>query len=302
MYPMSKNYAKIILFFIFLNLHSIALIGVKKNIVGHVTYYLQQLEDNCDMMHTVIQGPPGVGKTMLGKILGKLYYGMGILKGTPTKKRRFSGSVKNDFTFKVVKRSDLIGKYLGHTAIKTQKVIDSCKGGVMFIDEAYSLGNKEGRDSFSKECIDTINQNLTENKANFLCIIAGYKESLDKCFFSYNEGLRRRFTFKYTIESYTPSELRKIFIGMVKKINWIAKDENIPLTFFEQHYDTFENLAGDMETLLFNCKIEHGKRVFCLPKQQKILSYEDIKNGFEVFTENRGSVNTKFEHWKSLYV
>ena len=62
----------------------------------------------------------------------------------------------------IVKRSDLIGKYLGSTAAKTQSVIDSCAGGVMFIDEAYSLGDNEGRDSFSKECLDTLNQNLLE--------------------------------------------------------------------------------------------------------------------------------------------
>ena len=106
---------------------------------------------------------------------------MGVIKGN---KRNIYG--ENKYEFKIVKRSDLIGKYLGHTAAKTQKVIDSCKGGVLFIDEAYSLGNPEGRDSFSKECIDTINQNLTENKANLLCIIAGYKDALDKCFFAYN--------------------------------------------------------------------------------------------------------------------
>jgi stage V sporulation protein K len=67
-------------------------------------------------------------------------------------------------TLKVVKRSDLIGKYLGHTAVQTQEIFDKAEGGVIFIDEAYSLGNPEGRDNFSKECIDTINQNLTEKK------------------------------------------------------------------------------------------------------------------------------------------
>ena len=337
----------------------IGLGSVKRNIVGHITYYLQKLEDNQDMMHTVIQGPPGVGKTMLGRILGKIYFGLGILKPPKYEKPRFKMSlppilrndldsnVSNDLSsndkssndklsndksfknklreirfkrnrpdseiekpkdgliFKIVKRSDLIGKYLGHTAMKTQKVIDSCRGGVLFIDEAYSLGNPEGKDSFSKECIDTINQNLTENKANFLCIIAGYRDALEKCFFSYNEGLRRRFTFRYTIEKYTPDELREIFIKMIKDINWVVKEDNIPLKFFVDNYDSFENLAGDMETLLFNCKIEHGKRVFCLPKERKILTYDDIKTGFSVFLENRGISNSKYdanEIWKSLYV
>ena len=77
------------------------------------------------------------------------------------------GFLKND-KFKLVKRSDLIGEYLGQTAVKTQKVIDSIIGGVLFIDEAYSLGNSEKRDSYSKECLDTINRNLTENEVKKL--------------------------------------------------------------------------------------------------------------------------------------
>ena len=97
----------------------------------------------------LVKGEPGTGKTELGNILGKIYLAVGALK--------------ND-VFRVVKRSDLIAGYLGQTAIKTQKVIDQCTGGVLFIDEAYSLGNSEQRDSFSKECIDTLNQNLSEKK------------------------------------------------------------------------------------------------------------------------------------------
>ena len=128
---------------------------------------------NDDMLHTVITGSPGTGKTELGKILGKVYKAMGVL---------------SNGTFHIAKRSDLIGRFQGHTAVKTQEFIDKCKGGVMFIDEAYSLGNKEQRDTFSKECIDTINQNLTERR-DFLCIIAGYRKELNKCFFAYNPGL-----------------------------------------------------------------------------------------------------------------
>src|SRR4029078_8344221 len=126
----------------------------------------------------------------------KVYKEMGVLS-------------KGHFT--LVTRSDLIAKYLGQTAIKTQEVINNCEGGVMFIDEAYALGHSEGRDSFSKECLDTLNQNLSE-KRDFLCIIAGYKDALEKCFFSMNDGLARRFNFRYDIESYTPEELMEIFL------------------------------------------------------------------------------------------
>lgn len=301
---------------------------IKDTLIGHIIYYLQDFQNkNDDMMHTVIQGPPGVGKTLLGHILGEIYYNMGIIKGNDGEQNNdepdlFSllgmkkltdntkkNTKKNEdkFIFKIVKRSDLIGKYLGHTAAKTQKVIDSCKGGVLFIDEAYALGNPEGRDSFSKECIDTLNQNLTENKANFLCIIAGYKDALDNCFFSYNEGLRRRFSFVYTIDPYKPAELRKIFIKLVRDIGWdIASEKDIPISFFEENYDNFKFFGGDMETLLFNCKIEHSKRVFgTIDDVKKKFTRKDIDNGFKIFMINRSNGNDKSKEndaWKRMYI
>lgn len=119
-----------------------------------------------------------------------------------------------------MKRSDLIGKYLGHTAKLTQEVFDNSKGGILFIDEAYSLGNPEQRDSFSKECIDTINQNLTENK-DTVVFIAGYKEQLNESFFSYNPGLNRRFKMRLTVDKYNAEDLRQIFIKKLKIMNGI---------------------------------------------------------------------------------
>jgi SpoVK/Ycf46/Vps4 family AAA+-type ATPase len=260
---------------------------VKKNIVDHILFYLQKLDVGLnDMLHTVIQGPPGTGKTELGKILSKIYLAMGILQ--------------ND-TFKVVKRADLIGKYLGHTAQKTQKVIDSCKGGVMFIDEAYSLGNSEGRDIYSKECLDTLNQNLTENKNNFLCIIAGYKDDLTNCFFNYNKGLGRRFSIRYTIEGYDSKELYQIFCKIVKENKWNV-DESVTDKFFEGKKDNFPYFGGDMETLFFNCKIVHGRRIFGRESNlKKNITLEDVKAGFELFIKNRPE-KTESTVWKDLYL
>ncbi len=274
---------------------------VKKTIVNHVIYYLQDFHAGYDdMMHTVIQGPPGVGKTMLGRILGEIYFGLGVIKGTKGKKRKSADKSGEKFPFKIVKRSDLIGKYLGHTAAKTQQVIDEAEGGVLFIDEAYSLGNPEQRDSFAKECIDTINQNLSENKGKFLCIIAGYKDALDKCFFSYNEGLRRRFSFVYTVEPYNAKELREIFIKLVKDINWDVGSD-VGVEFFEKNYSSFKYYGGDMETLLFNCKLEHSKRVFGTNDTKKKFTQEDLTNGFKVFIMNRKDSGNEANIWKSMY-
>jgi hypothetical protein len=274
---------------------------VKKNMVGQILYYLQNLEkDNDDMLHTIIEGPPGVGKTELGKILGELYIKMGIIENNKYNIDDPNFNINN--IFKIVKRSDLIGKYLGQTAIKTQEVIDSCKGGVMFIDEAYSLGNKEGRDIYSKECIDTINRNLTEQKSNFLCIIAGYPNDLEKCFFAYNDGLKRRFPFKYTIKKYTASELRDIFKLKVNKLGWVFKNEkSIPLEFFEKNIKSFPNYGGDMETLLLNCKIHHGIRIFGKSAdEKKILTYKDIKAGFKDFISIRKVDNEDWNRIRSV--
>ncbi len=281
---------------------------VKSHIINQILFFLQGnhtsgrcnncadcafnlpcLNSQTEMLHTVITGPPGVGKTEFGKILGKVYKEMGILtKGT----------------FKLVTRADLIGEYLGHTAVKTQKVIDEAKGGILFIDEAYSLGNSELRDSFSKECIDTLNQNLTERR-DFLCIIAGYENELEKCFFKYNAGLRRRFTFRYNMVPYDYEELLRIFEHKVSLINWemsytpklsdtkeilerkLALRDEI-MVLFKRNSKCFPNYGGDMETLLLICKIVNTKRcTFGDDSKKRTLSVLDIEEGLADFVKHR---------------
>jgi len=329
--------------------------GVKKSIVGQIIYFLQDFQDkNQDMLHTVIQGPPGVGKTMLGHIIGQIYWELDIIQtNTPykpesnpiqTKKKTKAildelyysdndsyysddysdddyypktkldnfikslgkkGPVANntrssinkapELKFKVAKRSDLIAKYLGQTAAKTQEVIDDAVGGVLFIDEAYSLGNPDGGDSYAKECIDTINQNLTEKKNQLLVIIAGYENALEECFFAYNEGLNRRFPFRYTIDAYTYEELGQIFCKMVSEINsdpnasWSVDIISTKLNqFFKLNYDLFPNFGGDIESFLLSVKIQHGIRVFCLPSEQKKkITLEDLENALKIYRVNK---------------
>jgi ABC-type molybdenum transport system ATPase subunit/photorepair protein PhrA len=378
------------------------MVSVKKTIVGHILYFLMNYEKNQDMIHTVIEGPPGVGKTTLGYILGEIYSNLDIIEQPKNK--------TNQLKFKIVKRSDLVAKYLGQTSHRTQEVINSVLGGVLFIDEAYSLGNNDVDDSYSKECLDTLNQNLSEKKNQFLCIIAGYKDALERNFFAYNEGLRRRFPFTYTIEEYTPNELKNIFIGMLDNSNWglegykqkketiepennkqkielniidnknnkvvkltkkgtittdnnddtetnivlkkndkgkketIDKDDketNIVLKkndkekketidkdvkddkddkgkketidkddkeknddklfiFFEKNKQYFPNFGGDIETLIFQSKIEHCKRVFFKDdSEKKVLTLEDINNGLEILKKNK-KINNDIDNKKLL--
>jgi SpoVK/Ycf46/Vps4 family AAA+-type ATPase len=250
--------------------------SVKKNIVNQILFHLQGLDNsNQHMMHTVIYGPPGVGKTELGKILGDIYCELNVLQ-------------HNKYSFNVIKRSDLVGRYLGETSIKTQEVIDKCKGGVMFIDEVYSLGSADNRDSFAKECIDVLNQNLSEGKSDFICIIAGYKDSVNKYFFAQNAGLERRFPYRYTINNYNANELKRIFLDLVNKCDWnILDNEQISDDFFETNKNYFKYNGGDLENYLEQVKISHSKRVFGLHQsKKKYLTKDDLEQGLETYKIN----------------
>jgi SpoVK/Ycf46/Vps4 family AAA+-type ATPase len=241
---------------------------VKQDMIDHILFRIQNLDnENKDMMHTVIQGPPGVGKTEVAKIIGKIYLAMGILK--------------NDKFIKAT-RSDLIASYLGQTAKATQKVIDSAQGGILFIDEVYSLGNAEKRDSFAKECIDTINENLTERKTDFICIIAGYKDEIEKCFFAFNAGLERRFPIRFIIEEYNFEELFLIFNKKVTDAGWLL-DESVKNSFFKKKMESFKFFGGDMEVLFTRCKRAHSRRIFCTEEVKKVINLNDLKKGYEIF-------------------
>ena len=254
------------------------MIGVKElknNIVDQVIYFMQDFhtvqKKNQDFMHTVIYGPPGTGKTEIAKIIGKIFCNMGVLSRN---------------IFKKVTRSDLIAGYLGQTAIKTRDVMRNCMGGVLFIDEAYALGNSEKRDSFAKECIDTLCEGLSDNKENLMVIIAGYEEDLKKCFFSYNQGLDSRFPWRFKTDNYNAQDLNLIFQKKINDAGWILKD---PLedTWFENNMDYFKYYGRDMETLFSKTKIAHSRRVFCKKKEFKTrLTTTDLEKGLKMFLDN----------------
>ena len=259
--------------------------NLKKNILDQILYYLQDLHlSGNDYLHTVIYGPPGTGKTEIAKIIGKIYTKMGLLKSN---------------VFKKVTRSDLVSGYLGQTALKTRDVIQECLGGVLFIDEAYSLGNPEKRDSFSKECIDTLCEALSNHKDNLMVIIAGYENELKECFFSYNQGLDSRFTWRFKTDEYKAIDLKNIFLKKVIEIGW--KMEDIEVDWFQKNMDYFKYYGRDMETLLSKVKIAHSRRMFGKIKvEKKIISNLDIDNGFKMFLENEEVKGRKYNPSKAL--
>ena len=270
--------------------------NLKDAIVDQIIFFIQNLHKNKkiasnDFMHTVIYGPPGTGKTEIAKIMGRIFSGVGVLKRNK---------------FKKATRVDLIAGYLGQTAIKTNDVINECLGGVLFIDEAYALGNDEKRDSFSKECIDTLCEALSNHKENLMVIIAGYEEDLKKCFFAYNKGLDSRFPWRFQTDDYTPKELNLIFQKKIADADWKIKTPLLD-SWFSSKMKYFTFYGRDMETLFSKIKIAHSRRVFCKSEDEKtILIARDIDKGFEMFLKNNevaARSNDKMQYMRdSLYL
>jgi SpoVK/Ycf46/Vps4 family AAA+-type ATPase len=273
-----------------------AMIGMeelKKNIVDQILYFIQYLHKNKnssgEFLHTVIYGPPGTGKTEIAKMMCKIYSKIGILsKGT----------------FKKVTRSDLIAGYLGQTSLKTKEVINEALGGVLFIDEAYSLGNPDKRDSFAKECIDTLCEALSDNKDKLMVIIAGYEDELKENFFALNRGLDSRFVWRFETDKYNAEDMYHIFVKMVRDIGWeIGENSGITDLWFNKKKEYFMFFGRDIETLLTKTKIAHSKRVFTLSeKYKKKIILIDLEKGFEIFFKNGDSKKQREEKEFKKYI
>ena len=277
---------------------------LKENIVDQLLFYLQNLHiykdvvngnkranvETGDFLHTVIYGSPGTGKTEVAKIIGRIYANLGVIKSKPAllsdKKKLASSAPSSRSRFKKVTRSDLIAGYLGQTALKTKDIIKDSLGGVLFIDEAYALGNTEKRDSFAKECIDTLCEALSDNKDSLMVIIAGYEKELNECFFSYNEGLNSRFIWRFKVDDYVAEDLRDIFVKKARDFGWSINEE-LKVEWFEKNMKYFKYYGRDMETLFTKTKIAHSRRVFCKPDEmKKKIIMKDLENGFELFIKN----------------
>ena len=145
------------------------------------------------MRHFVFLGPPGTGKTSVARVLAKIFYAFGLLELPDVIEAQ---------------RADLVGEYLGATAIKTNELIDSALGGVLFIDEAYSLVNEgDGQaDRFGAEAVQTLLKRAEDNRENLIIILAGYEKQMES-FLASNPGLASRFATRLKFPSYTPSEM-----------------------------------------------------------------------------------------------
>jgi hypothetical protein len=165
--------------------------------------------------------------------------------------------------------------------------------------------NEEKKDIFSKECIDTLCEALSDHKDNLMVIIAGYETDLNNCFFNYNQGLNSRFTWRFKTDEYTAEDLYHIFLKKVKDSQWsISEDSKISVKWFEKNKSHFKFYGRDVETLFAKTKIAHSRRVFCRPEsEKKKINQKDLDKGLEMYLKNEDVKNRKdkLEMEKYLY-
>ena len=203
----------------------VGLIAVKKEIRNIASYLNLQVKRGESKMfqgkHYVFTGNPGTGKTTVARIMADVFKTLGILSRGQL--------VEAD-------RSKLVAGYSGQTAIKTNQLIDTALGGLLFIDEAYTLKSND-TDSFGAEAIDTLLKRLEDDRGKFICIVAGYTEQMHD-FIDSNPGLKSRFTQTIHFDDYNPDELTEIFLNLAKEKNFVVDEVTRGAVYrqFEQLY------------------------------------------------------------------
>lgn len=224
-------------------------------------------EEKGEFLHTIIYGNPGCGKSTVAKIMGLIYYHLGIFK-TKVPLR--------DFKCTVAHRDDFVAGYLGQTAIKTKKFLDEHRGGVIIIDESYSLGNADKRDSFAKEAVDTLVSYLTEHRDDLAVILVGYKHEIQTELFVMNPGLESRFPWKHFIDDYTSKDLSQIFLKKIKDSEWKT---NIPENDLTKIFKDLQlkNTGRDIEILFQTCRMVHSIASISMEiSERKTIYREDL--------------------------
>lgn len=233
----------------------------------------QGLYSEKSTMHLAFTGNPGTGKTTVARIIGHVYKQLGLLS-------------KGHFI--EVSRTDLIAGYQGQTALKVKKLVEQAKGGVLFIDEAYSITENEHSDSYGRECLTELTKALEDYREDLVVIVAGYTKPMQK-FFESNPGLKSRFNTFIEFGDFSGAELNQILEAMCKKNNYILSDsaaECLRKAFTELAEHKDEQFANGrlVRNIYDDIVMNHARRVANIngvTRQQLMeISEDDIPASF----------------------
>ena len=255
------------------------LTGVKQDINNLVNLLkIKKMREDREMkqpsvsLHMVFSGNPGTGKTTIARMLAKIYHALGVLE---------KGHLVE------VDRSNLVVGYVGQTATKTMEVIESALGGILFIDEAYTLTANKGSGDFGQEAVDTLLKAMEDHREDLIVIVAGYPDLMEE-FLSSNPGLRSRFNKYIFFEDYKPEEMLSIFESMCNANEYLLSDEakQYAAEFFKERIakqlPDFAN-GRDVRNYLEKAIANQASRIVQLQKERpiddltlKTLEKEDV--------------------------
>ncbi len=260
----------------------VGLEDIKKNVRSLINLAkIRKLREEHDLptpamsLHLVFMGNPGTGKTTVARLIAQLYYAIGVLS---------KGQLVE------VDRSGLVAGFVGQTAIKTDEAIKKAIGGVLFIDEAYSLAANTGENDFGREAIETVLKGMEDHRKDLVVIVAGYEDLMEQ-FIGSNPGLASRFNRYFTFEDYTGEELYKIFLSMCEKNKYrlTVEAQEFAKRLFDELYltrgDNFGN-ARDVRNIFENVVGVHADRVAADPdideRDLTLVFKEDIEKAAEM--------------------
>ncbi|WP_081773349.1 AAA family ATPase [Prevotella sp. P6B4] len=242
----------------------VGLSGVKKEIVNLTAYLNLQIArgdtNTFQGKHYVFTGNPGTGKTTVARIMADIFKTLGVVSRGQL--------VEAD-------RSKLVAGFAGQTAIKTNQLVDQAMGGILFIDEAYTLKSSDN-DTFGSEAIDTLLKRLEDDRGKFICIVAGYTDQMHD-FIDTNPGLKSRFTQTIHFDDYTPDELTEIFLHLAAGKNFTVDEDTRAAIhrLFEQLYLRRDKNFGNAREArrIFNEAIERQSQR--LVKQMSVPGFKE---------------------------
>lgn len=332
----------------------VGLDNIKYSILQQLKYILINKKLGCinenTLLHTLITGPPGVCKTNISRIIGKIFSASGYFKNSETnnnvndliikdknemtlsyiekkanKMNKALGNLieslpKENNSANVIKclaelnehiidieklssnkinnqksifieatRDQIIGKFQGHTASNVKELFEKAKGGVLFIDEAYSLHNYS-KDDFGYEALNMINKLMSDMHGEIIVIFAGYKNKIKESLFKVQKGLESRFLWHFEIKGYNNEELSKIFISQINKNGW-ELDENVNFEYlsslFKEELELFKYFGRDTSKLVTLSIMDYCDDIFFHPEiNNKSIKINNIQKGILKMKEN----------------